>query len=326
MTNGEHVIKNVRYVEGLPFNLFSPSQFCDNGYLVTQFVIGSSVKDEDDNEVLRARRNGHLYTTMFYAIPQQLEAVVLLAKATKEESWLWHQRLCHQNFRDMNKLVSKHLVKESSSNTVNEETVLSPSQLSSTQPSPETAVETVQEQTVSPVLAPIPEVVPPPSPSRTYAEVLREPCPEIVLNTDQDARLLSSAIRDENDARNNMDYDPLPHSRKWTRSHSSTNIIGSPSAPVTTCSSKKDENLIMFGGFLSQFEPAKTQDALSDPDWVRAMQEELAEFERNRVWRLVERPRRISIIDLRWIFRNKTDENDLIIRNKARLVAKGYRQ
>ncbi|KAJ9556970.1 hypothetical protein OSB04_011584 [Centaurea solstitialis] len=50
MTNGEHVIKNVRYVEGLPFNLFSSSQFCDSGYLVTQFVIDSTVKDEDDNE------------------------------------------------------------------------------------------------------------------------------------------------------------------------------------------------------------------------------------------------------------------------------------
>ncbi|KAJ9556920.1 hypothetical protein OSB04_011534 [Centaurea solstitialis] len=215
---------------------------------------------------------------------------------------------------------------ESSSNTVNEETVLSPSQLSSTQPSPETAVEAVREQTVSTILAPIPEVVPPPSPSRTYAEVVREPCPETVLNTDPDASLLSSAIRDENDSRNNMEYDPIPHSRKWTRSHSTTNIIGSPSAPVTTRSSKKDENLILFGGFLSKFEPTKTQDALSDPDWVRAMQDELAEFERNRVWRLVERPRKIRIIDLRWIFRNKKDENDLIIRNKARLVTKGYHQ
>ncbi|KAJ9556249.1 hypothetical protein OSB04_010863 [Centaurea solstitialis] len=148
---------------------------------------------------------------------------------------------------------------ESSSNTLNEETVLSPSQLSSTQPFPETAVEAVREQTVSTVLAPIPEVVPPPSPSRTYSEVVREPCPETVLNTDPDASLHSSAIRDENDSRNNMEYDPIPHSRKWTRSHSTTNIIGSPSAPVTTRSSKKDENLILFGGFLSQFEPTKTR-------------------------------------------------------------------
>src|SRR5581483_11955252 len=56
------------------------------------------------------------------------------------------------------------------------------------------------------------------------------------------------------------------------------------------------------------------------------MQEELAEFERNKVWRLVERPWGKSIIGVKWDFRNKKDENDLIIRNKARLVAKGYRQ
>src|SRR5581483_6482632 len=183
-----------------------------------------------------------------------------------------------------------------------------------------------QEQTVSPVLAPIPEDVLPPSPSRTYAEVVREPRHEIVLDTDPNANLQSSTIRDKNDARNNMDYDPLPHTRRWTKSHPTANIIGSPSAPVSTRSSKKDENIILFGGFLSQFEPAKTQDALSDPDWVRAMQEELAEFEQNKVWRLVERPWRKSIIDLRWVFRNKKDENDLIIRNKARLVAKRYLQ
>ncbi|KAJ9556969.1 hypothetical protein OSB04_011583 [Centaurea solstitialis] len=223
-------------------------------------------------------------------------------------------------------VISPVMETESSSNTVNEETVLSPSQLSTTQLSLETAVETVQEQIVSPVLAPIPEDVPPPSPSRTYAEVVHEPRPEIVLDSDPNARLLSSTIHDENDGRNNMDYDPLPHSRKWSRSHSITNIIGSRSAPVKTRSSKRDENIILFGGFLSIFEPAKTQDALSNPDWVRAMQEELAEFERNRVWRLVERPWRKSIIDLRWIFRKKKDENDLIIRNKARLVAKDYRQ
>src|SRR5581483_3293194 len=222
-------------------------------------------------------------------------------------------------------VLSPAVEEEISSDTVAEEPVLSPSQLSTTQQSPETEVETVQEQTVSPVSAPIPEVVPPPSPSRTYAEVVREPRPEIVLDSDPNASPHSS-IRDKKDARNNMDYDPLPHTRRWTKSHPAANIIGSPSAPVSTRSSKKDENIILFGGFLSQFEPTKTKDALEDPDWVRAMQEELAEFERNKVWRLVERPWRKSVIDLRWIFRNKRDEYDLIIRNKARLVAKGYRQ
>ena len=56
------------------------------------------------------------------------------------------------------------------------------------------------------------------------------------------------------------------------------------------------------------------------------MQEELNQFERNEVCNLVERPKDYSIIETKWVYRNKLDENGLVIRNKARLVAKGYNQ
>ena len=56
------------------------------------------------------------------------------------------------------------------------------------------------------------------------------------------------------------------------------------------------------------------------------MQEELNQFERNKVWDLVPRPRDHPIIDPKWIFRNKLDEQGQVTRNKARLVAKGYNQ
>jgi hypothetical protein len=77
---------------------------------------------------------------------------------------------------------------------------------------------------------------------------------------------------------------------------------------------------------LSEIEPKKTHEALDDPDWIQAMQEELAEFDRNEVWRLVPRPLGKSIVGTKWVFRNKKDENGVVIRNKARLVAKGYCQ
>ena len=53
------------------------------------------------------------------------------------------------------------------------------------------------------------------------------------------------------------------------------------------------------------------------------MQEELNQFERNEVWELVSRPNDQSVIGTKWVYRNKMDENDIIIRNKARLVPKG---
>ncbi|KAK1684971.1 hypothetical protein QYE76_045819 [Lolium multiflorum] len=69
-------------------------------------------------------------------------------------------------------------------------------------------------------------------------------------------------------------------------------------------------------------------EALVDPDWVIAMQEELECFTRNEVWSLVERPKdhRINVIGTKWVFKNKQDENGIVIRNKARLVAQGFAQ
>ena len=51
------------------------------------------------------------------------------------------------------------------------------------------------------------------------------------------------------------------------------------------------------------------------------MQEELNQFDRSEVWELVTIPQNQSVIGTRWVFRNKMDENGIIIRNKARLVA-----
>ncbi|GJS34529.1 retrovirus-related pol polyprotein from transposon TNT 1-94 [Tanacetum coccineum] len=67
-------------------------------------------------------------------------------------------------------------------------------------------------------------------------------------------------------------------------------------------------------------------EALKDADWVSAMQEELDQFARLKVWRLVPRPKGKTIINTKWIFKNKKDESSLVIRSKARLVAQGYCQ
>ncbi|WVZ58209.1 hypothetical protein U9M48_008497 [Paspalum notatum var. saurae] len=71
--------------------------------------------------------------------------------------------------------------------------------------------------------------------------------------------------------------------------------------------------------------PLKVEQALEDPDWVLAMQEELSNFKRNEVWSLVERPNQ-NVIGTKWVFRNKQDEHGVVTRNKARLVAQGFTQ
>ena len=72
-------------------------------------------------------------------------------------------------------------------------------------------------------------------------------------------------------------------------------------------------------------EPLKVEQALGDLDWVMAMQDELNNFERNQVWTLVEGPN-TNVIGIKWVFRNKQDENGMVTRNKARLVAQGFTQ
>ena len=75
--------------------------------------------------------------------------------------------------------------------------------------------------------------------------------------------------------------------------------------------------------FVSSIEPKKIEEALKDIDWVNAMHEELT---RNQVWELVERPKDHNVIGTKWVFRNKQDQDGIVVRNKARLVAQGYTQ
>ena len=77
---------------------------------------------------------------------------------------------------------------------------------------------------------------------------------------------------------------------------------------------------------LSEIEPKNIKEALTYESWVQAMRDELEQFDRNDVMTLVECPQGVLIIGMKWVFKNKTNENGTIIKNKARLVAKGYNQ
>nr|GFA25845.1 hypothetical protein [Tanacetum cinerariifolium] len=73
-------------------------------------------------------------------------------------------------------------------------------------------------------------------------------------------------------------------------------------------------------------EPKKISDALKDPSWVEAMQEELLQFKIQNVWILVDCPKGVRPIGTKWVLKNKKDEKGRVIRNKAMLVAQGHTQ
>jgi len=58
---------------------------------------------------------------------------------------------------------------------------------------------------------------------------------------------------------------------------------------------------------------------------VKAMQEELNQFQKNDVWKLVEFLKG-KYVGAKWVFKNKLEKTGKVMGNNARLVAKGYSQ
>ncbi|GJV19998.1 retrovirus-related pol polyprotein from transposon TNT 1-94 [Tanacetum coccineum] len=112
-----------------------------------------------------------------------------------------------------------------------------------------------------------------------------------------------------------------------TKDHPLENIIGELAKPVSTRLQLHEQALFCYyDAFLTAIEPKTYKDALTQSYWIKAMQEELNEFERLGVWELVPRPDKVMVITLKWIYKVKLDKLGGILKNKAQLVAHGYRQ
>nr|GEU57160.1 hypothetical protein [Tanacetum cinerariifolium] len=86
-------------------------------------------------------------------------------------------------------------------------------------------------------------------------------------------------------------YQPYPHEKKWTKDHPLHKILGDPKSSVHTRGQLA--NSCLFSCLLTFIEPGNLAEALRDADWI---------------------------------FKNKKDKSNLVIRNKASLVAVGYSQ
>ncbi|WVZ63672.1 LOW QUALITY PROTEIN: hypothetical protein U9M48_013286 [Paspalum notatum var. saurae] len=114
-------------------------------------------------------------------------------------------------------------------------------------------------------------------------------------------------------------------SRQVQQDHPSHRMIGDIHQRVTR-SSVNSLAFFSHSAYVASFEPRDVSHALSDPNWVNAMHEELENFERNHVWDLVEPPPNCHPIGTKWVFKNKQGEDGMVVSNKARLVAQGFCQ
>jgi hypothetical protein len=108
-------------------------------------------------------------------------------------------------------------------------------------------------------------------------------------------------------------------SRRVQKNHPSDQIIGSKDAGVETrrkiCSPEQTHLAL-----LSTIEPNCFEEVNKDEFWNKAMDEELDQIDKNDTWELVSRPKNKNVIDTKWGFRNKLNEDGNVTMKKARLV------
>nr|GEV93030.1 hypothetical protein [Tanacetum cinerariifolium] len=122
-------------------------------------------------------------------------------------------------------------------------------------------------------------------------------------------------------------YQHQPSEHRWTKDHLLEQVIGNPSQSVRTrLQLESDSEMCMFVLTVSRTEPKNNKEAMADFAWIESMQEELHQFDRLDVWELVDRPLCKNVINMKWLWKNKRDEENTVIRNKSRLMAKGYAQ
>nr|GFC22116.1 Gag-Pol polyprotein [Tanacetum cinerariifolium] len=110
-------------------------------------------------------------------------------------------------------------------------------------------------------------------------------------------------------------------------SHNIEQVRENPSRPVQTRRQlTTDLEMCMFALIVSTAEPKNIKEAMANSAWIEVMHKELHQFDRLQVWKLVDKPFGKTVIRLKWLWKNKKDEDQTVIRNKARLVAKGYAQ
>ncbi|GKE93722.1 retrovirus-related pol polyprotein from transposon TNT 1-94 [Tanacetum coccineum] len=166
------------------------------------------------------------------------------------------------------------------------------------------------------------------SPSTSSIIVDEHEAPPIVTTSDEQTSPISLTEADEFNQEDSADfygnsqfvlYNPL--------NHPLDQVIGDPSKPVMTRQRlHTDSKVCMYALIVITIEPKNIKEAMADHSWIESIQDELNQFKRLQVWELVPRPEGKNIITLKWLWKNKCDAENIMVRNKTRLMAKGYMQ
>nr|GEX58248.1 hypothetical protein [Tanacetum cinerariifolium] len=174
------------------------------------------------------------------------------------------------------------------------------------------------ESTGSPSLTTVEQDAPSPSKSQTTPETQPPVIPHDVEEDNHDIEVahmgndpffgmpILEVASDKSSSTNfihvieHPDHQISQHNSKWTKDHPLENIIAQLVRLVSTRLQLHEQAFFCYyDAFLTSVEPTTYKDALTQSCWIEAMQEELNEFERLKVWELVPRPDKVMVITLK---------------------------
>ncbi|GJY52811.1 retrovirus-related pol polyprotein from transposon TNT 1-94 [Tanacetum coccineum] len=103
------IFTRVAYVNGLKHNLISINQLCDANYKVLFTKTQGTIYNQNDEVVLIAPRRIDVYVFDMSSFNKESNAC-FFAKASLSINLLWHKRLSHLNFKNLNNLARYNLV------------------------------------------------------------------------------------------------------------------------------------------------------------------------------------------------------------------------
>nr|GEV62681.1 hypothetical protein [Tanacetum cinerariifolium] len=349
---GNVTISGVYFVEGLGHNLFSVGQFCDSDLEVACRQHTCFIRNLEGVNLLTGSQGNNLYTLSLGDMMAS-SPICLLSKAsktnenlgklqpkanigifigyasTKKAFWIYNRRTrrivktIHVDFDALTALASE----QSNSGPALHE--MTPATISSgivPKPTSSTPSRNDWDLLFQPLFDEL--LTPPPSVDPSAPEVIA-PIDEVIALEHAESTGLPSSTTVDQDApspsksQTTIETQPpiIPHNVEENNhdikvAHMGNDLLfGMPIPEVASDQSSLKDSI-----------HTTYKDALTQSCWIKAMQEEINEFERLEVWELIPQPDKVMVITLKWIYKAKLDELGGILKNKARLVARGYRQ
>ncbi|GJZ37802.1 putative RNA-directed DNA polymerase [Tanacetum coccineum] len=159
-------------------------------------------------------------------------------------------------------------------------------------------------------------------PSNVEGSLPRSDMQDSAQGRNQSDRLTTTQIDDQNWSEGNVQN---------ISQSSPTQNRDDVQTPVIKRSERQSKPPVRFNDYIlislnKSVEPTCLAEALSDPNWVEAMNNEIEALNRNNTWTICDLPAGRKPIGSKWIWKIKYKASGDIERYKARLVVKGFSQ